>query len=238
MKVLFVLVVAICCSLANSSKAEQKPIIVVFDVENRGAEVSSSTLSRLGDYLGTLMTVEGFQVVPRSDLKKRLVQQKAKSHERCYDESCQIEIGRELSAQKTLSTQLIKLGSKCKVTLTLYNLMKATSEAGSAVSGSCIEDGIVESLEKAVKQLMQSRGPSDTVSKGQRFQIDAKRILVFESHDERRPGKDAEVRKVTGLEAKSYNLTLKSGISTPGFGSVHTGSDDDEFDPSLGFLIS
>ena len=105
------------------------------------------------------MTVEGFQVVPRSDLKKRLVQQKAKSHESCSDESCQIEIGRELSAQKTLSSQLIKLGSKCKVTLTLYNLMKATSEAGPAISVSCNEDGVIESLKKAVKHLMRKKDP-------------------------------------------------------------------------------
>jgi hypothetical protein len=140
--------------------AADKPILAVFNVEARSAELSDATLENLGEYLCSLMSANGYQVIPRSDLKARLSKQKAQSHRMCYDKSCQIEIGREMAAQKTLSGQVIKLGSKCKVTLTLYDLKKSASEAGAVVSGACDEDGIVQSIDKAVAELVKGNKPA------------------------------------------------------------------------------
>jgi len=94
-----------------------------------------------------------YQVVPRDQLKKRLVAQKANSYRRCYERSCQIEIGKELAAQKTLATQVIKLGSKCGITGTLFDLKRAAAERAATVRGGCSEDEIVTSLEVMVKKL-------------------------------------------------------------------------------------
>jgi hypothetical protein len=95
----------------------------------------------------------GYRVVPRSQLKARLSEQKSESYRQCFDESCQIEIGKELAAGKSLATQVIKLGDKCKATLTLFDLKTAASEEGATHSGGCGEGEIVASLEAAVEKL-------------------------------------------------------------------------------------
>ena len=151
------------------SLAANGQIVAVFNVEDKGAKLTLATLDRLGDYLATLLTAHGYQVIPRSSLKARLAEQRKESYQRCYDQTCQIEIGREVAAQKMLSTRVIKLGSKCKVTMTFFDLKKATSEAGATASSDCSPDAIVESFEKAVNSLIHpeiaktvASGPGDS----------------------------------------------------------------------------
>ena len=134
-------------------RAQEKPIVAVFDIEDQGAGLSQKTLERLSNYLGTLLAERGYQVVPRSQLKERLLQEKKESYKACYDEACQIEIGKELAAQKTLASQVIKLGKRCTVTLTLYDLKRAASERAGTAEGGCDEDGVVESIKDAVGKL-------------------------------------------------------------------------------------
>jgi hypothetical protein len=129
-------------------------IIAVFDIEDRGANLSRAMLGRLSDYLSMkIAATAAFQVIPRDKLKERLTQQKTSSYKQCYAQSCQIEVGKELAAQKSLSTMIVRLGSKCNVTSVLYDLRKAASEGGASEAGGCSEDGIVETLEKVVAKL-------------------------------------------------------------------------------------
>ncbi len=135
-------------------RPRKRVIVAVFDIEDRGADISAGMLGRLSDYLAMKLAATGaFQVVPRDQLKKRLVEQKKESFKQCYDQSCQIEVGKEMAAQKSLSTMVAKLGSRCVVTAVLYDLRKAASEGGASAKGGCSEDGIVETLEKVVEQL-------------------------------------------------------------------------------------
>lgn len=139
---------------ARPSDSRQTPIVAVFDVETRGARLSSALRARLSDYLTAQVAASGaFQVVPRDRLQKRLRKQKRVSYKRCYDQSCQIEIGRELAAQKSLSTMIVKLGSKCSITSVLYDLRRSTSEGGATASGGCSEDALAETLEAMVRKL-------------------------------------------------------------------------------------
>jgi len=143
---------------ATTSLGEDRPIVAVFDIEMRNVGSAEEKANDLTDYLCSLLSEKGYQVVPRSKLKESLQEKKKESYKQCYDQSCQIEIGQELAAQKSLSTQVLKLGGKCKVTVTLYNLKKSTSEKGMTVSGGCEEAQIVESLEKAVDKLVVGPG--------------------------------------------------------------------------------
>ena len=133
---------------------ESKPVVAVFDVEVKGAELSKEELDRLSDFLASQIAETGvFQVVPRSQLRERLTQQKEQSHKQCYDQACQVELGRELAAEKSISTQVIKLGSQCAVTATLYDLRKSASDRAATVQGGCDLDGIVGNLEIAARRL-------------------------------------------------------------------------------------
>ena len=132
----------------------ERHIVAVFNIEDKGARLTRQMLDRLSEYLAMKLAASGrYQVVPRDQLKLRLVEQKAKSYKKCYDQSCQIEIGREMAAQRSLSTVVMKLGTKCMVTAVLYDLKKATSVHGASTTGQCHEDGIVASIKQVVREL-------------------------------------------------------------------------------------
>lgn len=143
-----------CVFSAASGICGERPIVAVFDIEMRNVGPAKKKADDLTDYLCSLLAGKGFQIVPRAKLRESLQEKKKESYKHCYNQACQIEIGQELSAQKSLSAQVLKLGGKCKVTLTLYDLKRSTSEKGSAVSGGCEEAKIVDSLERAVEQLV------------------------------------------------------------------------------------
>jgi TPR repeat protein len=131
------------------------PVVAVFDVEARGVKLAADVLDRLSSYVTGRVGEGGrFQVVPRDQIKARLVQKKKESYKQCYAQSCQIELGQELAAQKTLATQVLKLGSQCKVGVTLFDLSRATTEDAANASGPCTEDGIVASLDQALAKLI------------------------------------------------------------------------------------
>ena len=136
----------------------KKPIVAVFTVEDREGRLKNRLIIRLSDYLAMALAATGqYRIVPRNELKKRLVGKKKSSYKNCYDQTCQIEIGKELAAQKSLSTVILKLGSKCMVTSVLFDLRTAASEGGASIEGDCDEDGIVNSTKMVVKKLVLAR---------------------------------------------------------------------------------
>jgi len=159
----FLIAVALLLPAADQA-AERRPIVAVFDVEAKGIELSVDLLERLSEYLSSRLAETGrYMVIPRDDLKKRLLGQKSESYKQCYDSSCQIEMGREMAADKTIATQVIKFGSRCMLTSTLYDLKKAATEIAATVRGKCGEEEIVNSLDKVVDKLS---GKKDGVAQG------------------------------------------------------------------------
>jgi outer membrane protein OmpA-like peptidoglycan-associated protein len=145
-----------------------KPVVAVFDFKAQGLKVHQHTLVILTDYLAAQLAGAGaFAVVPRGVIKRRLAKQKVSSYRRCYDQSCQIEIGRELAAAKSLAPTLIKLGRRCIVTLTLFDLRKATTDRAASAAGGCSEDDFSASVRRAVAKLVGRPLRSKPVAAGQ-----------------------------------------------------------------------
>jgi len=110
-----VAVLAILC-LLPAQAVQEGPIVAVFDIEERGARLAKDKVQDLTDFLAARLAEGGYQVILLSEIMNRLKEQNKDSFLACYDESCQIELGRELGAQKSLSTQLLKVADKCQVT--------------------------------------------------------------------------------------------------------------------------
>jgi len=129
------------------SAGEQKgPIIAVFDIEDKGSLIAKDTLDNLADFLSARMAKAGYRIIPREQVRKRLLEAQKESYKQCYDQSCQIELGRELAAQKTLSIKILKLGATCQVTAELYDLRQATTDLATTSEAKCQDD---ESMLKA-----------------------------------------------------------------------------------------
>ena len=133
------------------------PLVAVFAIENR-ANLTKEDVGELTDYVATQIASSGrYAIVPRSDLVGALRAKKAASYGACYDEACQIEIGKEVAAGKTLSTKVARLGGSCIVTMQLYDLRRAASERAAHAKGKCSIDAVVDSVEKAVAGLTARR---------------------------------------------------------------------------------
>jgi hypothetical protein len=139
--------------LAAPVLAEERPIVAVFDMEDRGAGLSKDTLNNLTDYLAAMLTEGGYQVIPRDQIRDRLKQQRKESYKECFDQSCQIELGKEMAAQKSLATKVLKIGKKCRVTGDLYDLKRAASERAATAGSGCSEDELLAAVEEVAAKL-------------------------------------------------------------------------------------
>ena len=159
-------------ALGASMKAGPKPVVAVFDIQDtrkkRGLSVQEK--ADLTAYLITLLTnTSRYASVPKADLKAALSAQKAQSYDACYDESCQIEIGKEVAAEKSLSTRISKFGQKCIVAMTMYDLRKSATENAVQDRVRCDPDSLIAAFEKLVPQLAASQAPAVPQSNGTMF---------------------------------------------------------------------
>lgn len=153
-------------SLQAEASAEDSQIVAVFDMQAKGVDLGQDAVVRLSDYVASLIAgTGGYRVVPRDQIHAQLAQKKAESYDVCFDEACQVEIGRELAAQKSLAVLLIKLGSGCAVSLTLYDLRTAATERASTTEGGCSEDQVVELLKMGIRELTQAGAPGAGVER-------------------------------------------------------------------------
>jgi hypothetical protein len=130
------------------------PVVAVFDVELKGVSMGRNTRENLSELLSIELVATGyFQVVPREDLKTRLTDVKAGTYKACYDQSCQIELGRELAAEQTLSVKVMKLGAECSSTLTLFDLKKGTAVGAVTGMSTCAEPEVIKTLRRLVERL-------------------------------------------------------------------------------------
>ena len=137
----------------------ERPIVAVFPVQDRRGVLSGEQAAQLTDYFGVKIAEGGvFLVVPRTDLEAALREQKKASYGECVDESCQIEIGKELAAQKVLHTMIVALGDRCAVTATLYDLRLSATEQAASHKGGCDANALVESLEEVARRLTGGSG--------------------------------------------------------------------------------
>lgn len=148
----------ILCLLVSGAVEARKPIVAVFNIEFSGTRLAKRVEGALRDYLEVKLTSSGvYEVVPSDQLKKALSKQKVKSYKQCYKNSCQIKIGQELAADRTLATRVTRIGPTCMVSMKLYHLRRMTTEKASTASGSCKEQGIMASVQKAAKELIGKR---------------------------------------------------------------------------------
>lgn len=129
------------------------PIVAVFDMDDQGSGLDRTLQTRLTDYLATRLTEGGYRIIPRSQVKERLLQTKKESYKECYDQGCQIELGRELAAQKTLATTILKIGDDCQVTSVMYDLKKSTTELAASAESSCEEKALLWAVREVAAKL-------------------------------------------------------------------------------------
>lgn len=129
-------------------------IVAVFDVEDATKKLDSELVSQLSSYVAVRITeVAGYRVVPRDQLRARIREEKAEGFKACYDESCQLELGKALAAQKSLATKIMRVGTGCTLSATLYDLETETTERGATAKSACEPEALMGAVDRLVGQL-------------------------------------------------------------------------------------
>ncbi|MFC1655221.1 hypothetical protein ACFL2F_05380, partial [Myxococcota bacterium] len=133
---------------------KSRAIVAVFDIHDASKKLEKDALVQLTNYLGTLLTQSGaYKVIPQDQLRQNLLDEKKGSYKECFDERCRIELGKAMSAEKTLATTLIQVGSKCAVTSNLFDLKTETTDKGASVETGCSPDELLSAMKSIAGQL-------------------------------------------------------------------------------------
>ncbi|MBI4817046.1 MAG: hypothetical protein HY791_12360 [Deltaproteobacteria bacterium] len=150
-------------------------ILAVFDIDDQSGLVGPN-IDQLSTYLSTRLAASGiFRVIPPKELRAALEAQKKDSMSPCVDESCQIEVGKELAAQASLHSQILKIGSRCAVTSTLFDLRTAASEKAVTEKAACEVDALVDAIDRITDTLAgNSQRPPEPVQTNPTPTVDPK----------------------------------------------------------------
>lgn len=158
---------------AGEAQAAQTSVLAVFELRDPAHVVSTADRRSLTRYLATKLAETGrFQVVPETDVRRVLEEKKLESYDACYDEACQIEIGKELAAQKSVAVELVQLGETCAMTALVFDLATAASERAATEKGSCAIEVLVVLIEKLAVKLAAGNAPADIPLKTEPAKVD------------------------------------------------------------------
>src|SRR5262245_12096830 len=142
--------------LSPAKARAEKSVIAVFDIYDARPKGKFSTqeLQQWTMYLmAKLAEGQSYRVVPREQVVAAISGTKKDTYKACYDEQCQIELGKELAAEKSLGTQIIRIGDRCVITSTLYDLRTAVSERAATKRATCDQNAIADALDAVVDSL-------------------------------------------------------------------------------------
>ena len=153
----FVSVILFGAELTSHASGEA---VAVFDIDARNVKgLSARQLANFTNLLDGVVAASGYQTVPRSTLKQQLVEQQSESYKDCYDESCQIELGKAVAAQKAFSSTWANLGGSCVLTVRLFDLRKEVTEFSTQAEAACTQAGLRNAI-KNVGLALKARGQS------------------------------------------------------------------------------
>lgn len=132
--------------------ARSQRILAVLDVE--GGSVDPEVADQLTEYLATQLAAGGtYRLVPRSAVRAELQAAKAGALDPCYDEACQIELGKAVAAEKTLSPRILRVGETCALTATLFDLRTETAERAASARSGCDASALLASIDRVAAAL-------------------------------------------------------------------------------------
>jgi hypothetical protein len=134
--------------------ARNRPIVAVFEVQTKRMKLSKARRNLLTELMASELGLRGyFKIMPPGDVKSILLGHSKESYKKCYDEKCQIELGRQLPANKLVTATVMRMGANCRVSASLYDLKTQTTDTTVKVKGGCTEGDLMSSVEKVAADL-------------------------------------------------------------------------------------
>jgi hypothetical protein len=130
-----------------------EPAIAVFDVQGGEQLFDAKLLDQLTEYLAARLTQSGYRVVPRVRVREMLQLSKAEGYRDCFDQACQVELGKAMAAQGSLATRLTRFDDVCALTSSLFDLKTETTLVGASATAKCNATSLLAAAERIADQL-------------------------------------------------------------------------------------
>jgi hypothetical protein len=141
-------------------------VVAVMNVEDSNAGERERALDpglvrNLGDQIRVFIAQRGVHTIDRGAQEKALKDQissaKSESYKSCYDDSCQVELGKALAASHILRTRVTRFGKRCVLNGELIDLKAEVTMAAASSQGDCGEEGFLNMGEEVAKNLVRGR---------------------------------------------------------------------------------
>ena len=143
------------------------PRVAVFELELRNVKLKASMTRILRDYLSDRLAATGaYRVVPGDKTRAALNREQIRSRGKCFAKSCHLRVGVALAADRSLSTRVMRIGGKCTVSSTLFDLKTQVTEKGATHEGGCREQDVKSSIDVVVRKLTGAGGGGGAVPVG------------------------------------------------------------------------
>jgi hypothetical protein len=148
---------------ATGAKPGATWVIAVMDVEDLNAQsrdkaIDPGLVKNLGDQLRIFVAQRGVRTVDRGAQEKMIGEQisamKKESYKTCYDDSCQVELGKALAASHILRSRITRFGKRCVLNAELIDLKSEVTMAASSSQGDCEAEGFLTMSENVATNLI------------------------------------------------------------------------------------
>jgi hypothetical protein len=145
------------------TEVEPEPgwVIAVMNVEDLNAAkkeqaIDKALIESLGDQLRIVIAQQGVRTIDREIQDRALSDQLTvmAGDKACNDDSCQIELGKALSASHIIRARVSRFGGKCVFNAELIDLSIEETSASSSAQGECVAQGLFNMSEEAAKRLV------------------------------------------------------------------------------------
>lgn len=153
---------AVPAALVLNQPEHSKRVIAVMNLVDSNAgdaqlACDPRILKNTSDQLRVFIAKTGLLTVDRGSQEKALRDQiqdlKKESYNNCYDESCQIELGKAVAAGFILRSQVTRFGERCVLNSELIDLRTEVSIAAASAIGTCEAEGFLSMAEQISKEL-------------------------------------------------------------------------------------
>jgi hypothetical protein len=142
----------------EAAAAGRREVVAVFEIQTKRMRLKRKQVQFLTGIMADELSLGGvFMVMPPGEIKRELLKTSTSSYKKCYDEKCQIELGRQLPANKLLTTTVTKISGRCRLTSSLYDLRSQTTDVTEKAKGGCKEADLVQSIEKVAEKIRKWR---------------------------------------------------------------------------------
>lgn len=141
----------------GGATADPSWVIAIMDVEDLNASSSKNAIDadlvrNIGDQLRIFVAERGVRTIDRSAQERAFRDQiaalKNESHKACYDDSCQIELGKALAASHILRSKITRFGTKCVLNTELIDLKAEVAISAASARGDCAAEGFLRMSEE------------------------------------------------------------------------------------------